>query len=158
VREKQGGENEEKKTGWCFHDLWPAQFAGDDVLEGFNQFTGVLSAQFFNGIGMIVFSEKIGEVPFVPTEVLDQMPDIELLAEGHAVRVDPVMFAPGKVAHQTTETGLVQFPAAAHTGHLFKGIPVFLVAELQFFFGDVDDGDFLRIEHSVDNSDFECRL
>ena len=42
------------------------------VHEGFDQLAGVGLAQFFDGIGVVVLSEKVGEVPVVPAQVLDQ--------------------------------------------------------------------------------------
>ena len=83
----------------------------------------------------------------VPARIVHEMFDVHLLPEGESVFVETVMLAAGEIPHQFPEPFLIHFPGRPDAGNPFKGVPVFLVGQGEFLFGDMDDGQFFLIQH-----------
>jgi len=94
---------------------------------------------------MVVFTDEVSEVSRIPAHVLDEILDVHLLPDGKPAGIHPVVLAADKIVHEPAESFIVKLLCAIDTCCLLKDASVFGISQVQFFFNDMYDGEFVFI-------------
>jgi len=119
----------------------------DDIFKGLDQLAGIFAVEGVNLVGVVIFVHKILEMAVVPSGLFLEMLDIHFLSEGDAGGMVPVVFAPGKMAHELSEAGFVKILGCGHPANVVQNFPVGIISKANLVFYDMDDGKFISIQH-----------